>query len=296
MGDENLVAELTRNHSSRNAVLKFSLLALAFAIGCITLANPRKPDDASAEIRRGIDAVIALDVSNSMLATDIAPNRLAQAQKLLSNLIDRMPNDRIGFVVFAGHAYTQMPLSTDHQAAKLFVSTANPNMVPEQGTAVADALLQSNAAFEEGSQRFKTIILVTDGETHEEEALPTVQQLAKKGVMVNTIGLGSPTGATIIETETGRPKTDESGQVVVSKLNEELLQQLAQATNGAYIRLTDIPSALAILQDQYKNVEKKAMVDTSALNYESFYIWFMLPMFLLLLAETFLPDRKKVKE
>ena len=295
MGDALLIAELTKNHSPRKAILKFSLLAMAFAIGCIALANPRKPDDASAEIRKGIDVVIALDVSNSMLATDVSPSRLAQAQQLLSNLINRMPNDRISLVVFAGSAYTQMPLSTDHEAAKLFVTTAGPNMVPEQGTSIADALLQSNAAFEEGSQRFKTIILVTDGETHDEEALPTVQQLAKKGVMVNTIGLGSPAGATIIDKETGQPKQDESGQVVLSRLNEELLQQLAQTTNGAYIHLTDIPAALTILQDQYKNVEKKALVDTSGLNYESFYIWFLLPMFLLLLAETFLPDRKKAK-
>ncbi len=296
LGDPLLIAELTKNHSPRKAVLKFLLLALAFAIGCITLANPRRPDDASAEVRKGIDVVLALDVSNSMLATDVAPSRLAQAQKLLANLIDRMPNDRIGFVVFAGNAYTQMPLSTDHEAAKLFVSTAGPNMVPEQGTAVADALLQSSAAFEEAAQRFKTIILVTDGETHDEEALPTVQQLSKNGVMVNTVGLGSPAGGTIIDAETGQPKKDENGEVVLSKLNEELLQQLAQSTNGAYIHLTDINAALATLQEQYKNVEKKALVDTSGLNYESFYIWLMLPMFILLLVETFLPDRKKLAE
>jgi Ca-activated chloride channel homolog len=294
IGDEALVAELTRSHSSKKALLKFVLIAAAFAVGCVTLANPRKPDDESAEVRKGIDVVIALDVSNSMLATDVAPSRLAQAQKLLSTLIDKMPNDRIGFVVFAGNAYTQMPLSTDHDAAKLFVTTASPAMVPEQGTAVADALLQSNAAFEEASQRFKTIILVTDGETHDEDALPTTQELAKKGVMVNTIGLGSPAGATIIDAATGQPKTDENGQVVVSKLNEELLQQVAQTTNGTYIHFQNIPAALAALQDQYKNVEKKALVDTTGLNYESFYLWFALPMFLFLLAEVFLPDRKKV--
>lgn len=294
LGDENLVAELTQNHSPKKALLKFALFALAFTIGCVTLANPRKPDDASSEVRKGIDVVIALDVSNSMLATDVPPSRLSQAQKLLTGLVDRMPNDRIGLVVFAGNAYTQMPLSTDHEAAKLFIGSANPNMVPEQGTAVADALLQSSAAFEEGSQRFKTIILVTDGETHDEDALPTVQQLAKKGVMVNTIGLGSPAGSTIVDTATGQPRTDESGQVVVSKLNEELLQQLAQTTNGAYIRLDNIPAAWAALQEQYKNVDKKALVDTTGLNYESFYLWLAVPMFLLLLAELFLPDRKKL--
>lgn len=289
-----MINELTKNHSPRKALLKFSLFTLAFALGCIALANPRVPDDASAEMRRGIDAVIALDVSNSMLATDVPPSRLAQAQKLLSNLIDQMPNDRIGLVVFAGNAYTQMPLSTDHEAAKLFITTAGPNMVPEQGTSVADALLQSNAAFEEGSQRFKTIILVTDGETHDEEALPTVQELAKKGVMVNTVGIGSPAGSTIMDAETGRPKTDDGGQPVVSRLNEELLQQVAQATNGVYINLTNIPSALTTLQNQYKDVERKALVDTTSLTYESFYIWVLLPVFLILLAELFIPDRKKV--
>lgn len=296
LGDPLLVAELTRNHSPKKALLKFGLFILGFALGCFTLANPRMPDDASAEVRKGIDVVIALDVSNSMLATDVQPTRLQKAQTFLTSVINKMPNDRIGLVVFAGSAYTQMPLSTDHEAAKLFVTTANPGMVPEQGTAIADALLQGNAAFEEGGGRFKTVILVTDGETHDEDALPTVEALAKKGVMVNTIGLGSPEGSVIVDSETGQPRTDENGQPVVSRLNQELLQGLAQTTNGTYIQLGDIPSAVSILQDQYKDVEKKALVDTSALNYESYYWWFLLPVFLLLLTELFLPDRKKVVE
>lgn len=293
IGDEKLVAALTKSHSKFKERAKFFLFLFAFALGCLALANPRKPDDASAEIRKGIDVVIALDVSNSMLASDVTPNRLTQAQKLLTSLIDKMPNDRIGFVVFAGNAYTQMPLSTDHGAAKLFISTANPGTVPEQGTAVADALLQSNAAFEEGSQRFKTIILVTDGETHDEDAVPTAQQLAKKGVMINTVGLGSVTGSTIMDT-TGVPKKDEDGNVVLSKLNEQLLQQIAEATNGAYVHLDAVAPTMTALLDQYKDVDKKALVDTTGLTYESFYWWLLLPMFVLLLAELFLPDRKKV--
>lgn len=294
IGDERLVALLTRSHSPLKSRIKFFLFLFAFALGCLALSNPRKPDDASAEIRKGIDAVIALDVSNSMLATDVQSSRLAMAQRLLTSLIDKMPNDRIGLVVFAGNAYTQMPLSTDHEAAKLFVTTANPGMVPEQGTAVADALLQSNAAFEEGSQRFKTIILVTDGETHDEDALTTVQDLAKKGVMVNTVGLGSAAGATILDTATGAPKVDEGGQVVLSKLNEELLQQLATATNGTYVRLDAVASTAAAVLDQYKNVDKKALVDASGLFYESHYWWLVLPMTLLLLGEPFVTDRKKL--
>lgn len=296
IGDERLVTALTKNHSLVKSRTKFFLFLFAFGLGCLALANPRKPDDASAEIRKGIDAVIALDVSNSMLATDVSPNRLKQAQNLLTALINKMPNDRIGLVVFAGNAYTQMPLSTDHEAAKLFVTTASPGMVPEQGTSIADALLQSNAAFEEGSQRFKTIILVTDGETHDEEALPTAQQLAKNGVMINTVGLGSLSGATILDTASGGPKKDEDGQVIVSKLNEQLLQQVAATTNGTYVHLQTVAPALTVLLDQYKNVEKKALVDTSGMSYESFYWWLLLPMFLLLLFELFLPDRKKVAE
>lgn len=293
IGDAKLVAALTKNHSPLKSRIKFCLFLFAFALGCLSLANPRVPDDASAEIRKGIDVVLALDVSNSMTATDVAPDRLTVAQKFLTSLIEKMPNDRIALVVFAGNAYTQMPLSTDHEAAKLFVSTAGPGMVPEQGTAISDALLQSSAAFEEGSQRFKTIVLVTDGETHDEEALLTVQELAKKGVMVNTVGLGSIAGSTILDTLTKLPKADDGGQVIVSKLNEQLLQQLATATNGTYIHLEAPAAATAALLEQYKYVDRKALVDTSGLLYESYYWWLVLPMFLLLLAELFIPDRKK---
>lgn len=294
IGDERLLTALTRNHSPLKAGLKFSAFLLAFALGCLALANPRKPDDASAEVRKGIDAVIALDVSNSMLATDVQPSRLSLAQKMLTSLIDKMPNDRIGLVVFAGNAYTQMPLSTDHDAAKLFVSTASPAMVPEQGTAISDALLQSSAAFEEGSQRFKTIILVTDGETHDEDALPTTQDLAKKGILVNAVGLGSVAGTTVPDSLTKAPRVDESGQVVVSKLNEALLQQIATTTNGTYLHLQAVAPTTAALLDQYKTVDKKALVDTSGLLYESYYWWLLLPMTLLLLAEIFIPDRKRI--
>lgn len=294
IGEAKLVATLTKNHSPLKGRIKFFLFLIAFALGCLSLANPRKPDDESAEVRKGIDAVIALDVSNSMTATDVQPSRLALAQKLLTSLIDKMPNDRIGLVVFAGNAYTQMPLSTDHEAAKLFLSAASPAMVPEQGTVIGDALQQSNAAFEEASGRFKTIILVTDGETHDEDALKTAGDLARKGVMINTVGLGSAQGSTIVDTATHGFKKDEGGQVVVSKLNEALLQQIATTTNGAYVRLEAVAPAVAALLEQYKNVDKKALLDTSGLLYESFYWWLVLPMFLLLLIELFIPDKRKV--
>lgn len=296
IGDARLVAVLTKNHSPRKSYIKFGFFLFAFALGCVALANPRKPDDDSAEIRKGIDVVVAIDVSNSMLATDVAPSRLTLAQNLLTGLIDKMPNDRVGLIVFAGNAYTQMPLSTDHEAAKLFISTASPGAVPEQGTSINDALLQSDAAFEEGSQRFKTIVLVTDGETHDEGALLTAQRLAKQGVMINSVGLGSASGATILDTTTNSPKKDEDGNVVISKLNENFLQQLAQTTNGTYVHLDAVSPAIATLLDQYKNVDRKALADTSGMSYESFYWWLLLPVFLLLLTELFIPDRRKVNQ
>lgn len=294
LGNPRLVNLLTGNHNSTKEWIKLSLFCVAFALGCVALANPRKPDEASAEIRRGIDVVIALDVSNSMLAADVQPSRLQAAQQMLQALINNLKNDRVGLVVFAGSAYTQMPLSTDHAAAQLFVSTANPKMVPEQGTAIEEALLQSQAAFSENDPRFKTIILVTDGETHDEGAVAASEKMAKKGIMINTIGLGTPGGTTLLDSETKRPKLDEQGNAVISKLNEDLLTTIAQNTNGVYINHTAEAATLQALQDQYKNVDRKALPDTGSLYYESFYWWFLLPMFLLLIIDLFTGVRKQL--
>lgn len=295
IGEKRLVERLIANHSSRKEILKFILIVLAFGLGCIGLANPRMPDAMSQEQRNGIDVLIGLDVSNSMLANDVPPSRLDNARRLLNMMVDKMPNDRIGLLLVAGHGYLQMPLSTDHEAAKLFINTAGPDVVPEQGTLIGDALEKAEFAFDE-TPRFKTIVLVTDGETHDEDAMTVAKRLARRGVMINTIGIGSPSGATIIDTATHQPKTDESGNVVVSRLNEQLLKDLANVTNGRYINLVQPDVAINELLDQYKNVDKKALADVNSLNYISFYWWFVLPMFLLLAVEMFVPDKKKVKE
>lgn len=270
------------------------MIAIAFACGCIALANPRIPDKNSGEVRKGIDVVIALDVSNSMKATDIAPDRLSRAKQFISRVIDNLKDDRIGLVVFAGYGYAQMPLTFDYDAARLYVASADPGNISAQGTSIADAFDKANILFGKESERFKSIILITDGETHDENAMEKLKELTEKGVMVNTVGIGSPEGTTIKDSS-GNVKTDASGQPVISKLNEQILQQIAQATNGIYVHLQSSDVAVKQVMNQYTQIEKKALGDTSLYTYESYYTWLALPMLLLLIAETFLPDRKKVK-
>ena len=294
-GDPRLVTTLFKNHSSAKSVIKFFLIVFVFAVGCAALANPRKQDESLAETRKGIDLVIALDVSNSMLATDIEPNRLTRARQFVSKLIDNLKDDRIGLVVFAGNGYLQMPLTFDQSAARLYVSTAGPSAINVQGTSISDALQKAGVAFGEETERFRSVVLITDGETHDEDALDKAKELAGKGVMINTVGIGSPEGSTIIDTATAGPKTDEAGQVVVSKLNELILKQIASVTNGVYVHLESADAAVKEVMAQYAQIEKKALGDASQFTYKTFYAWLAVPMLLLLLTEIFIPDRKKLK-
>lgn len=295
VGDPRLVRQLFPTHSPVKATIKFLLLLLTFAAGVVALANPRRPDTTASEARKGIDLVFALDVSNSMLANDIAPNRLTRARQFISRLIDNLQDDRVGLVLFAGNGYLQMPLTFDQSAARLYVSTASPAAIPTQGTAIGDALKKAGVAFGEETERFRSIILITDGETHDEAALDQVKELASKGVMINTVGLGSAEGSAIVDTAHGGNKKDESGQVVISKLNEQLLQQIAAGTNGVYVHLENTDAAVKTVLDQYAGIEKKALGDTSLYVYETFYAWLVAPMVLLLLVELLIPDRKKRK-
>ncbi|MGZ3840286.1 MAG: VWA domain-containing protein [Flavisolibacter sp.] len=293
-GNTDLIRKLFPSHSNTKSTIKFFLVLVAFAAGCLAVANPRKPDASSAEARKGIDLVIALDVSNSMLATDIAPSRLDRAKQFISKLIDNLKDDRVALIEFAGNAYMQMPLTFDQSAARLYVSTASPGAITSQGTSIGDALKKADIAFGEESDRFRSIVLITDGETHDEDALVNAKKLAQKGVMINTVGIGSVEGSTIMDT-TGAPKKDENGQVVVSKLNQQLLQQLAATTNGTYIHLESAEAAVKDILSQYNQIDKKALGDTSSYTYQTFYMWPVLPMLLLLLVELFIPDRKKIK-
>lgn len=295
LGNPTLVKSMFPTFSLGKSIFRFVLFIVAFALGCIAIANPRRPDDVQQDVRKGIDVVLALDVSNSMTATDVPPSRLERAKAMLYKLIDGMPNDRIGLVLFAGNAYIQMPLTTDHGAAKLFIGAATPGTINAQGTAIADALDKCSLAFQSESDRFKSVVLVSDGETHDDNALQTAQSLAAKGMMINTVGIGSTIGAAFMDTATHAEKRDASGAVVVSKLNEQLLQQVADATNGVYINLQNTDKTVAELMEHLSHIEKKAYGDVSQFTYHTFYAWLALPMLLLLIGEMFFPERKKLK-
>jgi Ca-activated chloride channel homolog len=296
MGDRSLVKALISTYSPGLFALKFGMLTVAFAAGVVMIMDLRKPGGPEGMNRKGIDVVIALDVSKSMLATDLAPNRLERAKQLIGKLMNAMPNDRIGLVLFAGKAYLQMPLTTDHGAAMMFVNSASPDAVPQQGTVISEAIQRSANAFNAAERRFKAVLLISDGEDHDPEAVNKAKELAEHGMMINTVGVGSPDGSYIPDPITGQNKVDPAtGSAVISKLNEDELKQIAANTNGIYIRLQDSDEAVRQLQQQLSQIESKAFADVSLINFKAYYWWFAGAMLILLLAEYFIPETKKVK-
>ncbi len=291
MGDERLIKLLTANYSSRRFFVKFSILAIAFVAGIFAVMNLRKPVNSDAVKRSGIDVAIALDVSKSMLATDLAPDRLERAKQFIQKLMEAMPDDRFALVIFAGKAYLQMPLTADHGAAKLFVSGADPSLIQQQGTVISDALEMSTNAFVSTERKFKAVLLISDGEDHDAGAISKAKELAEQGVMINTVGIGSPEGSAIIDPATGENKKDAEGNVVISKLNEEVLKELAEVTNGVYARLQGSDEAVKAMKGQLAQIDRKAFGDMSLMNFATYYYVFAVLMFLLLLVEPFIPEK-----
>jgi Ca-activated chloride channel family protein len=294
MGDKKLVRQLTNNFSSKLFNLKFILVLLALAAGVIAIMNLRKPADADSLSRKGIDVVIAMDVSKSMLATDLQPNRLERAKQFVIKLMNAMPDDRIALVLFAGKAYMQMPLTTDHNAAQMFVSSASPAAIPQQGTVISDALKMSAKAFNTAERRFKAVVLISDGEDHDPDADKTSKDLAEQGMMINTVGIGSAEGSYIVDPATGEHKKDETGNDVITKLNEEELKLLAENTNGVYVHLQNSEEAVDAVKKNLSQIDRKALGDVSLMNFKTYYWWFAGAMLIFLLAENFIPERKKV--
>ncbi|HXB06916.1 MAG TPA: VWA domain-containing protein, partial [Puia sp.] len=261
MGDPALVRQLIRNFSPLRFTIKVSLALLAFLVIAICAVNPQKRGAMENVQRKGVDVMLVLDVSKSMLARDIKPTRLERAKQFLLRLVDQLPNDRIGLVLFAGRAYMQMPLTTDHGAARMYIQEASPDAVPTQGTVIAEALRMANTAFNSKERKYKSIVLVSDGEDHDPDASKVAKQLTDDGVLINTVGIGSPEGSPIEDPVTGELKKDQDGHTVMSKLNEAELQQLATQSNGVYVRLDNVEDGLITMTQQLNTAEKKAMND-----------------------------------
>lgn len=266
----------------------------AVAAGIFSLVNPRKPGGDTGGSRKGIDVVIALDISRSMWAKDIAPNRLEKAKTIINDLIDKMPDNRIGLVLFAGKAYLQMPLTSDHSAAKLFVASADPTAIPQQGTVISDAMNMTDRAFNKQERKFKSVILFSDGEDHDPDALATAREMAARGVMINTVGIGTAEGTIITDPSTGMPALDAMGNRINSRLNASELMLIASLTNGIYVQINQTADPADQIIGHLSGVKKEALSDISLVNFKSYYLWFAIPMFLLILAEFFVPERKKL--
>jgi len=210
-------------------------------------------------------------------------------------LIDQLPDDRIGLVVFAGRAYLQMPLTVDHDAAKMYLSTTSTNTVPTQGTVIGDALKMAYAAFNPKEKKYRSIILITDGEDHDDNAIKISKELAAQGIMINTVGIGSPQGAVIEDPQTHELKKDANGSVVVTKLNEDELKEIASNANGIYQLFDNTDNVIANLDAQLKAIGQKTFAANSLLNYESFYQWFIGIALFLLVIEFLLSEKRRIK-
>lgn len=296
LGDEALINQLTKNYSYNKFQLKFILVICAILLLIIAGANLRKPVAGKAENSAGIDVMIALDISKSMWAEDIKPSRLDEAKQLANNLIDRMNNNRVGIILFAGRAFLQMPLTSDYSVAKLYLSNASPDEAPVAGTIVSSALQLCNASLNTQEKKYKAVIFISDGEDHDPHSTQILQQLADNGVVVNTVGVGTPEGAPIKEPGAADYKTDANGQTVITKLNEKELQQIATQTNGRYFRLDNAGKISGELAVILNDMEKKSIESKSgAREYASLYPIFILIALLVLIAEVFISETKRVK-
>ena len=298
LGDTNVTKLMMPLVSFSRPWLKFILFLLAYTFFIIGIADPRIGSKVDEEKRRGADLMILLDVSNSMLSQDMAPNRLENAKRAIAQLIDNLHNDRIGIIVFAGEAYVQLPVTTDYSAAKLFLNTINTNMVPTQGTAIGSAIDLGMKSFDFKDGTGKAMIIITDGENHEDDAVAAAKNAAEKDVMVNVIGMGSADGTPVPLYQDGKQvgfHTDSAGHTVVSKLNEDMCKEITAAGNGAYVRATNANSGLNIVMDQVGKVQRKTYDSKTFKDFEDRFQFFLGFAFLLLIAEFFIPNRKNLR-
>jgi len=283
-------------YSKTRENLKLLLIFLCITSMIIGISNPQIGTKMEEVKREGVDLMIALDLSNSMLAEDIKPNRLERARQAISRLIDKLEGDRIGLIVFAGDAYVQLPITTDYSAAKLFLSTVNTSIIPSQGTAVGKAIDLSIRSFDMENGQNKAIIIITDGENHEDDALEQAKLTNEKGVLVHTLGMGLSKGGPIpIYNKYGNNigyRKDKEGNTIISKLNEQMLQEIASAGGGTYVRANNTQAGLSALFSEINKMEKKEIGTMVFTDYKDRFQLFLSIAFLLLFFDLILLSRK----
>ena len=289
-GDENLVSQLMPSYAKGKAWVRLSLFAVAFFFFVIGLARPQIGAKLKEHETKGAEIMIALDVSNSMLAEDYSPNRLDRAKLAISRLVDKLRDDRIGLIVFAGNSFVQLPITTDYVSAKMFLSSISTESVPVQGTAIGDAINTAIRSFSAQSEKSRAVIVITDGENHEDDPVAAAKQAAQMGIRVFTIGVGSPEGKPI--PMDGELLKDKDGNIVVTRLDEKVLQDVAQAGNGVYVRAGNSEFGLNPIIDDIKRMEDEKYSSIVFEEYDEQYMYFLAIALFFLVVEMLVGDRR----
>ena len=293
-GDPELLSALMPEVSNHRPQIKFWITFVAMCFMVLLIARPQFGSKVETVKRHGIETVIALDISNSMLAEDVAPNRLEKSKNIISRLVDSFEDDKMGLIVFAGDAFIQLPITSDFISAKMFLESINPELITRRGTDIKAAIDMATRSFTPNEGVGKAIIIITDGENHEGGATEAAKAAAEKGMSVYVMGVGSPEGSPI---PTGRNdfRRDKEGNVIVTKLNEKMCQEIAAAGNGVYIRIDNTNNAQKILQ---KEIDKLAKADIETAVYSEYDEQFQAVAwiaFVLLLLEMLLMVKKNPK-
>lgn len=295
LADNSLIESLIPSRSVSKNRLKIWLWSIAYVLLIIGLANPQIGSKMQEVKREGVDIMIALDLSNSMLAEDLSPNRLERSKRAIHQFIDNLKSDRVGIIVFGGQAYVQLPITTDYAAAKLFLSTISTDVIPTQGTAIGSAIDLAIESFDMESTTNKTIVVISDGENHEDDAIESANYAAELGINVHTIGVGSPQGAPIPiykgKQQAGFRK-DKEGNTVMTKLNEQMLQEVAMAGNGIYVHASNSQGGLELVMEEIDNMEKVEIGTKVFTDYEDRFQYFIGTALLLLILEQIISNRK----
>lgn len=289
-GDPSLVSALMPSWSGARGWVKLSLFSLAFCFFVIGLSRPLIGAKLKEHEAKGVEIMIALDVSNSMLAEDSSPNRLERAKLAVSRLVEKLRDDRIGLVVFAGNAYVQLPITTDYVSARMFLNSITTESVPIQGTALEDAIFTSIRSFSAQSEKSRVVVIITDGEDHDGDAIKAAKQAAEMGVRVFTIGVGSAEGKPI--PINGELLKDKNGEIVVTRLNEDLLKEIASAGNGAYVRAGNSEFGLAPIISEVQRMDKEKFSSVVFEEYDEQYMYFFAIALALFVIEMLIGRRR----
>ncbi len=291
LGDPALVGRLMPSYSRARGWWKVSLFSIGFAFFVVGLSRPLIGAKLKEHEAKGVEVVIALDVSNSMLAQDYSPNRLERAKLAISRIVDKLRDDRIGLIVFAGSSYVQLPITTDYVSAKMFLGTISTESVPIQGTALADAINTAARSFSAQSEKSRAIIVITDGENHEDDPVKAAKAAAEAGIRVYTIGVGSPEGKPIPLKEGGLMK-DRNGEIVVTHLDEDILREVASAGNGAYVKAGNTEFGLNPIIDSIKQMDEEKFSSVVFEEYDEQYMYFFAIALLFFVLEGLIGSRK----